>query len=78
METHNLFQIISALSLIIAFIFILNRPSKTVSEVKSGKLTLYCEMHDGWRAIDKDKIITQDNQGYWIFTNGAARNCTTK
>ena len=37
---------------------------------------LICEMQDGEREIDKDKIVSFDDiSGYWTFTNGYAKNC---
>ena len=31
---------------------------------------------DGYRVIDRNKIVEYDpDTGYWIFTNGYAKNC---
>ena len=50
--------------------------NKIVKEVKTGEKTLTCEFSDGWRDVPKEKIIgLNDNNGYWEFTNGYARNC---
>ena len=47
-----------------------------VQDVKSGDKVLTCEFSDGWRVIPKDKIVgLNDENGYWSFTNGFARNC---
>ena len=53
--------------------------NETLYNVKSGKKTLLCFLHDGVSEIDKDLVTDFDEStGYWIFTNGYAKNCYTK
>lgn len=44
------------------------------SKVKSGQVELFCEMQDGFRSVDADKVLGFQD-GVWIFVNGSARNC---
>ena len=53
-----------------------SQESQVEKDVKSGKLSLFCEMNDGFRKIDKSDIVSFDDK--WIFKNGSASNCEMK
>lgn len=53
-----------------------SQESQIEKDVKSGKLSLFCEMHDGYRKINGDDVVAFD--GKWIFKNGSASNCEVK
>jgi len=65
------------LFLVWVYLIMFSEP-KMVTDVKEGRSTLMCQMKDGWREIDSTKVVALDNSGYWIFTNGYAKNCTVK
>ena len=49
-----------------------------VEDVKTGKVTLECQFHDGWRTVPADKVVGLDDMSSaWLFTNGSAQNCET-
>ena len=48
-----------------------------ISDVKSGKVTLICDIKDkGHIEIDPEMVVDRID-GVWIFENGWAKNCAT-
>jgi hypothetical protein len=77
-KNKKLEKIIIAFSVvsIVLFVKVLISEPAVVTDVKSGKAVLTCQMSDGWVEIDKSKVVSLDSSGYWIFTNGYAKNCS--
>jgi len=69
--------VIGLITFLIVLVFIENTNINYMEKkVRSNKYELECFMKDGWRVIDKDKIVGFDEgTGYWQFTNGYASNC---
>ena len=64
------------LILIMIAVYYINKPTETERAIKNGTKTLTCEFSDGYRDIPKDKFVGYDDEsGYWLFTNGQAKNC---
>lgn len=80
MKTFSVFFLIA--SVIVTAIVALNYFNSDLNEnlelVKSGKISLYCQIGKDYKLIDKDKIISYsevEGKLYWFFTNGEACNC---
>jgi hypothetical protein len=52
-----------------------NNHAKWLQDIKQNH-TLTCYIDNEYKVIDPDKIVDyNDEQCYWIFTNGSAKNC---
>lgn len=58
------------------FAYVAAQDNQIEKDVKSGKLSLFCEMNDGYRKINGDDVVAFDDK--WIFKNGSASNCEVK
>lgn len=59
-----------------ALLFLSSANDDTLKKLQSGEYKLECMFSDGWRDIQKDKIVgIDDEKGYFLFTNGYARTC---
>jgi len=68
-----------SIMVLFSLIAILSKPSQIEIDVKSGTKTLTCEFADGWREIEPEKVVGfNDENGYWTFTNGYAKNCEVR
>lgn len=45
-----------------------------VERVQGGADSLRCDMKDGMREIEADKVVGFED-GVWLFTNGSSKSC---
>jgi len=45
-----------------------------LEEVLSGEAQLYCHLPEGWKQINKERVVDIVD-GTWIFDNGQAKAC---
>lgn len=62
---------------VVAFAFI-GSDRQVSKRVMSGETTLFCDLGNGYQAIERDKIKGFDSDIGWIFSNGYAKNCEDK
>jgi len=48
--------------------------NRTLKQVQTGKIELWCEFEDGLRQVPADRV-TGLYDGQWEFKNGHARQC---
>ena len=52
-----------------------NKQERTMVErVQGGADSLRCDMKDGMREIEADKVVGFEG-GVWLFTNGSSKSC---
>lgn len=62
--------------IICLFVLIGQAHNRYIKDFKDGRKTLECYIDNQYKAIDPDKIVDYDDEsGYFIFTNGYAKNC---
>ena len=76
-KTKPGYKILGALLVLGALIYTLNKQDNNyIDNFKSGKYTLQCNINGDWKTINPSKIQGFDDEtGYYIFTNGFAKNC---
>lgn len=66
--------VLTGIAISLCFSAINYAASGDLRAVKSGEAKLVCDMRDGMRVIDPDKVVDLVD-GVWILENGHAINC---
>ena len=73
----KLMIIAAAVTAVLAAIIILRATSPYYKLMGNPHLHLVCDFPDGYREVPKSKIIALDDEsGYWVFSDGSAKNCS--
>ena len=73
----KLIYTIAAVTAVLAAIFVIRATSPYHKLMGDTHLHLVCDFSDGYREVPKSKIIALDDEsGYWVFSNGSAKDCT--
>ena len=73
----KLIYILAAVTAALAALFVLRATSPYHKLMGNAHLHLVCDFPDGYREVPKNKIVALDDEsGYWVFSDGSAKNCT--
>ena len=62
---------------VLAAIIVLRVTSPYHKLMGNTHLHLVCDFSNGYREVPKSKIIALDDEsGYWVFSNGSAKDCS--
>lgn len=59
----------------LSLIVLLHLDYKNMDDIKSGKVSLVCNLPEGPQVIPPEKIVDRIDGNIYIFTNGYSKSC---